>query len=296
MTDRREEGVLGLTVVTRFLWRYKITYVIALSLAIFSAIIIWQSATPVYEAELILAPADPLDSNMLARNGGLAGFGISGLLGAQEDTRVQVFKELTKSQNVASAISTDSKLMNILFQENWSGEQKIVKPNSILEWLGLSPKSNLKSVMARLEDDLTYVTLDQGPLTKMKFRHPSPDNAKEIVSFVHRQAEQLIREQEREKSIARAEYLNSRLSETNQTYQREVLIELFKESEQKTMLVENELPIAVAIVDGPYASLSPIWPKPAFILALNLIVFAVLGTAYIFFRLERISVSLDDGI
>lgn len=132
--------------------------------------------------------------------------------------------------------------------------------------------------------------LDTGFLTIM-YEHPNSEFASRLLMDIHRNADELIRERERTRARQRLEYLAVALGKTTVANQREVLIHLLSDEQQKMMMIESDDAYIAEIIHHPVASRIVSSPKPISSLMLAILFGIVVGAIGIFvLNLDRVPV------
>ncbi len=265
-------------IVRMFIRRQRILLLPVLVMTLLAVIGLWQ-APILYTATIKVAP--PIDESEFSglnrsrsSSGGLpsvAAF-LPGL-NAQGDPAFTRFQELLTSVRLADVLMADPHIAHTLFGAEWNAKTQAWQPPSGWSYtLRQIPKSifgvggwappNAKRLSERLIRKLE-TTKEGGTSTlAISFSHRDRAFALDFLLRVYREAEGLMRMDGAAQARIKRDFISRRLGRTSLSELRTVLIDLMAEVEKQEMLLAEDLPYAVELVDLPQVSDLPTSPRP----------------------------------
>jgi hypothetical protein len=304
-TPMQQDNLFDLRILVRELWRWKWLLILAALIGVAMGVKNAHEYSPMYEAQMIVAPASD-GSFTLPTGGGGSLFGAAqsfGLIGkgGAANSSFDHFKQTIRSRGLAEVLQNKHGLLQTVYRGSWD-----TKNNT---WI--SPKVDETSLRWRIKRFFHYnfpQVPDQGtlagyiggmvkigpvkasPFFKISVEHPDRDFALHLLEVVHTEADALIAASNRRKQKHDKRYLESQLKKTQLAEVRSTLLAMLMQREQKAMVVNSEPPHTIKILESPWVSKQPKEPQllriigvPAGIaLALAVIVL----TMVVSFRLE----------
>lgn len=236
-------------------------------------------ATPLYRAEMIVAPADGYAlgdyalSSSVDRSISLPFWRPTEPEGISTDfyrfiytvQEPSVAAILMKDKKAVAGIRRDSARLARISSDHW-------KPAQLSEYF--HKRVTIEPVGATVLRRLTYT-------------HPDPEFAAEMLRKMHLVADQMIRRDRRRHSQSRIDYLQQALGKTTHPDHRVGITKLLMQQEHIQMLANMDEPYAAIIVEPPSPSPRPVWPLSALLLPVATLIGMMLGFFIWSLRRER---------
>lgn len=229
------------------------------------------SATPLYRAEMIVAPADGYalgdyaSTTSVDRSISLPYWRPTEPEGISTDFYrfIYTVKEpsvaaiLMKDKRVVTGVREDSYRLRRQPSEQW-------KPALLAEYF--ARKIKVEPLGATVLRRITYT-------------HPNPEFAADMLRKTHLVADQMIRRDRRRHSQSRIDYLQKALAKSTHPDHRVGITKLLMQQEHIQMLANMDEPYAAIIVEPPSPSARPVYPRRALVFP----IFVLVGMATGFF-------------
>ncbi len=257
--------------------------IVATMAVVVGLVTVWLKITePVYTARMVIAPAGEAGGGMM---GGLSQYldlaSLAGIDLPSEQTLsgFDQFSELVTSVTVAERLKEKYGVLEIVFEESWDAQNKRWQaPQGIAgavigrvrTFFGLpawTPPSS-KALAEYLKEELRLTPVGATAMHVLAFDHKDPQFAVQFLRWIHREDDELIREQAQERTSRQLAYIESKLATVTVAEQRLSLVELLSAQEKRMMMITVDLPFAARIIEPPVASEAPTFPKPFLALAL----------------------------
>lgn len=258
---------------------------------------LWLSTQPVrYEARMVVAPvAQTADAS-----GGLSGLsnlaqiaGIS-VSGASAPPMFERYTGLLTSVRIAERILRKEDLLKEVFASQWDAEAQSWHPpktgliggalNSLKSLFGVatwSPPGSV-SLASYVSGNLEALPVENTRLVMVTFRDTDPEFALRMLRLVSSEAETALREEFREQTNLRLQYLQAQLASTPNVDIRRTLAASTLVFLQQQIHANANLPVAADVVEPPYVTPTPIEPKVMLVLGLGGFGALLLGIGLVF--------------
>ena len=133
-----------------------------------------------------------------------------------------------------------------------------------------------------LDEEVIVAEVGNSGMRRILFRHSDPSFAVDLLRWIHREGDELIREEAQERTSRQIDYIESKLATITVVEQRFSLVQLLSDQEKRMMMIKVDLPFAARIVQPPTASEAPTFPDPGMILLVAVIAGVVLGVLLVF--------------
>lgn len=294
---------VSLTGLLEIAWRWRIVFVVLLTLSVALAVVYLRVATPRYTVTLQLAPisTSPVPSGALGMLGALTGANIDLGGGTQP---FQIFQAGLQSRVAADALATDLGLMRRIFFREWSvaeGRWREPPPdmvrtviNTIKSTLGLrilpwEPPGGAR-LAEFLKNRVRVIQSRTSPLATVEVQMPDSRLAADLLLQLHAAVDRIMRA----RALDRAEgYINSitaQLQRVTVSDYRQALVENLAEQEKVRMMASANVAFSSEIFSGPAISPWPTSPSSwrALVLALVGGTVTAMGLAlFLEFRMSR---------
>ncbi|MCK5374077.1 MAG: hypothetical protein KAJ40_02220 [Alphaproteobacteria bacterium] len=250
------------------IWRAKYIMAGFSILAALLAFVFMSISQRYYQAEMIVAPANPL--GMMTISG--AEQGMEGTMNANVSATRQggdaftIFEAIYNGASVASFLAKDEAFLKKLGEDRWNifSEAKTNwDAQTISDYLSrhvhIEPVNGMSS------------------LRRLSYMHPDKKFASELLGRIHRIADEIIRARILVQTNQRITYLNKALAKTNNPDHKRSLARLLMEQERLKMMVSLNQAYAASIVEPAYVSVRTCWPDPYVIYAVFILVSMVIG-------------------
>ncbi len=281
-----ESTQLELGALFAYLWEGRAIVAATAFLCVVIGQIWYHNTDRLYEASSVLSSAP---SNMnAAPSGGVAsaarliGLGGAGGGAVSEFTK---FQALLNSSLLADRLAARPNLLQQIFPEHWDAASKRWKPPggivaSLKNVMGLGSEQAVapgaQDVLAFLGSVDQNLSLQTGLLT-LSLRSSDSQFAQAFLGTVHREADNILRDNARARSARRIAYLHNTLRSLDAVDQRSALIMLLNQEEQNAMMVSSDPSYAAEIVDPPHAPSAPVSPKFSATVVVSLFLGVLLG-------------------
>ena len=255
-----------------------------------------QAFQPKYEAFLVVAPEGGSGGAAgLSPGAGsvLRGIGINVDSSAQSQT-FERLKVILGSVVLAERLQEKHGLLQEVYGGAWdenrqewivpSGEE-FERSEKIREFLRRNPwrPPSVEQLASYTGGGIDVETDNISRFSVVTFQHVNQDFALRFLSTVYSEADELVREQDRERSRSRISYVEEQLGQTTNVDSRQTLFGILAGEQQKAMLLSSGLPYAARIIDGPGVSRDRTEPNVRFIFAVP--IFGWTGVAFILMTL-----------
>ena len=278
-------------------WRIVAIVVVLVELL---ALVFLRFTTPVYSAEMVVAPASDNSlgaglSASLTQLSGLASVAGIRIPDSEGVTPYTKFIELTQSDELADLIEKKYGLLKYLYSAQWDWQKH--------EWReSLSPLSAIQSMLFAAIDKpfTTYptadslakllkeeVSVDTVPRTGMRrisFVYKDRWFAKFLLNAIYQEADEILRNDARDRAQRQIAFLRDRLQVVTITEERAALSNLLLQQEQQEMLANSGLAYSAHLVEAPFVSEIPVSPRPVQVLAVALVIGLLTGTGLAMLR------------
>jgi len=260
------------------LWRGK--YVIMLCALAGLAYGVWRmtSFVPEYVAKMIVMPSDPGDGaapgGSARQQGGelAAAFGIT-RPGPKTASTFDRLRVLLSSVTLAERLQAKYGLMQRVFRGSWdpaSGRwlrpqgERFESIEGIRAYLNLSTWSEptLQRLAGYIGSGVVIEEVEDTTFYSLSFAHTDPAFAQEILERVYREADDLLRAQDIERTTRYRDYLQGQLEATSTVEMRVGLVQLLLRQESVAMMLQSDLPYAARIIEPTTVSDQPTAPNP----------------------------------
>ncbi|MCB1652261.1 MAG: hypothetical protein KDI46_09430 [Alphaproteobacteria bacterium] len=251
----------------RELWLGRRYILIGLLFGILCATLLSALATPHYKAQMIIAPARPLQAEQTAA------------VTKESDARSEAqnlftrFEATYKGPSVAAILLRDPDILDGLQKDSWFLKSSDAKtPQTAAE---LSDYIN---------ERVQNTPIGETPLRTLSYLHPDPAFAGLFLRRLHDVTDGLIRHAVRYNVNERIAYLQEALGKMPNPDNKRALTDLLLEQERLKMLVSIDQPYAAALIEPPAASARPLWPDYTLVFITFTLSAAMLGFALFWIR------------
>ncbi|MSO64790.1 MAG: hypothetical protein EXQ85_03140 [Alphaproteobacteria bacterium] len=258
----------------RQIWGGKWVMLIVFICSIACAAWILKHSVPLYVATLTIGPAGPLPlSSSPTRNANNESV-LAAVLSGGGSRALSPFLLLTEtlgSVTLAERLQGKYALLQVFYRDEWDpASQTWHEPPGINDtfdarlnrFFGLPVWTAPSSI--RLAEHLKgsiKIIATRGGLTQLEYLHRDPQFAAQLLQRVFGEADDLIRSQERAKTLANLDYIKRQLDIITAREHRDALTVTLVQLERNMMSIESTLPFAATVMDGPVAGENPISPN-----------------------------------
>ena len=245
-------------------------------------------AVPHSEAQVVLAPANPMNMSSAHKGQG----NNNDVVLSRENLSFARFEASFKGAAVAGLLLRDPEIT--------AGLQKDRAFQFLRTERGWSPEKLAEYISERVVVD----PVGETPLRTLSYLHPDQDFAVTFLHRLHHVTDGLIRHGMRKDVNERIAYLNTAIAETMNPDHRRAMTDLLMEQERLKMLVSIDQPYAASVVVPAAHSVKPAWPDAVLVYVSFIAVGAFLGFVVFSLRkleaqdimaaLERVSVKQQD--
>jgi hypothetical protein len=253
-----------------------------------------REATPVYQAAMVVQPAEGSEgiSNSVAQVSSALGINVSGRsAGGTTFGRLQV---LLHSVTLARRLQGEHQLLQRVYGGQWDAKLEVWKPPTgasfernqrIRRFLGLPGwlPPNVEDLANFLRGNIEIKESDSEGFFEVTVRSADPAFAELLLKEAYFSADEITREQDLIESERRREYIQRELLAVGLLDSRQALIGLLTAEERKAMLLKSDLPYAARIIEPPYVSTRPEEPDVRFSILFPALLWGVGGLVLITF-------------
>jgi len=226
--------------------------------------------TPVYKAEILLAPASAQESGGISLGGlgGLASLvGVSGSLGGGTDEGLAVLK----SRLFLSEFFIKESLLPIMFEEQWQEKEPDSRP-TMWDAYELFTKQVLAINLDKKSGMINLSISWKDPII-------AADWANKLVVVLNEH----MRNHAIKEAAQSIDYLNQQISQTSVLEMQQMLYGLIEDETKKTMLANVRTEYAFKVIDPAVAPERKTKPKRAFISILGMVCGFLFAVILVFF-------------
>lgn len=275
----RDPGVVDDSIDLRQVWEAAWAdkwVVVAITTVCFVAAVAYSLlATPIYRAEVLLAPVtDNQLQGSLARFGGLANLaGIN--LGTGDDDKHGV--AVLKSKRLAEDFIQEGNLLSVLFAD----EPGMVRKS----WIGNDTPLDIRDGVKKFDDDVRSVSEDNKTgLVKLSVEWVNAQIAADWAQKLVAKANDQIRQRSIQESEQRLKYLNEQLGKASFIELREAISRVIEDEVKSMMLAQVQTEYAFRVIDPAIVPKYRVWPKRTLIVLAGTFVGGLLGVAFAVLR------------
>jgi hypothetical protein len=150
--------------------------------------------------------------------------------------------------------------------------------NAIKSMLGMptTPTPRFEQLLGVIHGALTITPELQTQTIEVTFTARTPKLAQRLLLIFITEADNVLKQRAKIRSSKEIDYLTNQLRTINGQVLREALYPSVVQSEENLLMSSNELPYSVEILDAPFASSKPDWPRPTWQLLVMVTIFQVL--------------------
>lgn len=251
--------------IVQAIWRYRALTAVFVVLGFLMAIVNQHIATPVYTAQVVVAPI-PKNMSLEQTGSALEGFSLLSE-GSEAPQHFDLFLQLLTSFQIAQELGEQTELKQSVFANSWDVENEqwvqpkefVVKPIFRVlfnkPWRPVSDQDFAaylsNKVKRRKSGSFMYLTID----------HKNPQLAYELLSSLVDQADKAVRKEELKVAQSIIGALSDRLATVQVASHRQVLIEILVDWEQRRLLADNSINYAAKVVEPVTVSSRPTSPN-----------------------------------
>ena len=270
-----------------FFWREKALFISCGFAAIVVAAVWMRAANPVFQAQMTLLPNPNENSATVSKASNLGSLLDLGLGGGDSPNFVK-FVETLRSYRLAERLQDRHQYLQRIFPELWNESDKTWKPKrSVLtfaRWVFLGRKTPPPDVTSLQDFIKEHMVVDEDKKNHsllLSLHSTNPALAVNLLTDIHMEADELIRDDSRNYTQHAIDYLNLTLRDISAEDHRRALTALLIEYERTLILVsDKDTAFASIVVDPATLASSPVSPK-ALIVYLGCLFFAFLAASAI---------------
>ena len=274
-----QEDEIDLLAYWDLLWSNRWLIILITSMATVVAIVVALTLTPIYKADVLLAPTSTEGSKGMSLGGlgGLASLvGVTGSLGgggAEEALAV------LKSRAFLGEFFVSESLLPILFEEQWDEAQQQWKNEDTETQPSLwdAYGAFTRGVLA------TSVDKDSG-LVILSVNWSDPELAARWVNDLVIRLNEHMRSAAINEASKSIEYLNQQIIQTSVLEMKQMLYGLIEEETKKIMLANVRAEYAFKVIDPAVIPEQKVKPKRALIAILGMVLGLFMAVFFVFFR------------
>lgn len=253
--------------------------------------LVWVAITPAsYQASAVLAPAG--DDNRPA----LGGVGqLSAALGVSLNPNnlsggFGHFQELLTSVNLARIVDKKYHVGDMLgiprdnIQNGFASEIKV----GIKRMLRIpsQPQPRSEILYNAISNGLGVTPNLQTQTITVTFSAKNPQLATRVLTILIKEADGILKQRAAYRAQKEIKYISEQLRTIGEPNLREILYPSVMTSESKLLMAKSDLPYSVQLLDEPFTSIKPNWPRPRWqvlviVVIFQIIFFSIIGYKYL---------------
>lgn len=227
-------------------------------------------AVPHYRATMLVAPAErgtgPDIKALLPGNSSFAVQYMMDAMGSADSRDFMRFEHTMRGPLAAQTLLEDKRIT-----------QGVKADRDFRFGAGPQPINSPEKLAAYLGEKIAIEPVGNTPLRRVVYKHPDREFAAYLLRRLHETADNLIRQEIRERTANRSVYLEQALLTTDHPDHRRALTSLLMEQEHVRMILAVDEPFAAIIAEPPYAEVKVYWPRAAVIVPAFMMVGTILG-------------------
>jgi len=260
------EDEISLFDIWRILVRYKWMILVLTLVSVLASTLFAVLMTPVYRAEVLIAPVTERDNNsrfaaQLDEFGGLAALaGINTERGGKKNEAIATLK----SRMFTEQFIKDEKLLPVLFQEKWDEENQ--------RWGDVDPDDipTMGDAYELFDEELRRISEDRKTgLVVLSIEWEDPDEAARWANELVRRVNVLLRKKAVRESESAINYVQEQLKQTSVVELQQVLHRLIESEMKEIILAKISEEFAFRVIDPAVAAEEAFKPNMALLLLLG---------------------------
>lgn len=310
----------SITVILRYFGKHLPLLVSLAVIFAVTSLAICAVLPPRYEAEAVIGP--PTSTAVETLLPGIAGFTSGGtaqaaakkfLGGGGGSSSIDPFDsylQLLRSMRLANVLVQNDQALQTIFASRWDAPSRSWKPAGLMHRLSSPLKGlfhrpdhsvpDVEDVKKFLDDNLGVANITaagssllpiSSPYYRVTFDFTSPQGGAQLLTTILREADDIIRQEERRDVSARLAFLNRKMPSVTVAEQRQTLIDSLSSQQQLEMMLEADKRFASSLIDPPFASQTPVYPRgPGFFLLVGVALSVVAWMTILFAAMRLKSV------
>ncbi len=253
------------------LWAAKWSVLVGALTGLLLAVLFMTVSVPHYRASMLVAPAErrtgPDIKALLPNNSSFAVQYMLNSLGSPETGDYVRFEHMLREPSVAAILAEDKQVMDGVQQDR--------------RFTFLAPEAleSGQELAVYLQDHVKVEPVGTSPLRRLVYDHPDRDFAAYTLARLHEVTDGIIRQEVRDRTASRADYLAKTLETVAHPDHRRALTSLLMEQEHVRMILAMDEPFAAIVAEPPSAGVKPQWPKRSIVFPVFAAVGMLLGFA-----------------
>jgi len=290
--QRHDDVVIDLRDVAKALWRGSWLILILACVGAALGVKELHNHVPHYEAVMVVSPTSgEMGMQMPSQMGVLSGLGLS-VSGRAQATLFDRLQQAFSSMELARRMQAKHDLLHVVYRGSWDEEaQSWIRPEGTrFEWreaylsflnqpIWRAPE--LESLANYLGGSLVVEEPKESPFLEVKVLHSDPEFALFLLTTAYTEADNLLRDQDRNQIAERQAYLRNQLATAELSDIRRMLLDLLGQEVRRGMLLESNLPYAARIIEPARVSSEPVPPNMRFEIGWRMVLAILLGVVIV---------------
>jgi len=270
------EDLIDLRFLFAAIWRGKWLLILLAFLGSLYGLRDMRNFVPQFEAAMVVAPSR--GGGIAAGSGGRSSrlkgvaksFGLD--VGGDEATTFDRLELMISSLTLARLLQQKHGFLQKVYERSWDpvGERWERPMGRRFEWeqrlrglfnLATWSEPTVETLAQYLKGSIEIIKLELEPFRRISFAHTDPGFAYELLTTVYREADELLRQQDRAATVERRTYIQQQLQATNMLETKDVLIGMLTNEEHTAMMLQSTLPYAARIIEPAFVSSTPTSPS-----------------------------------
>lgn len=271
-------------------WRRRKMVSVVMALTLICSLLLLLIMPPAYDARMVVAPVAM--QHGASKLGGLmsltSAFGVH-LNSGNDD--FEKFRLLLTSSIVAKRLEQAHKnqVLSKMFPGQWSrAQERWIEPEGLRPVVGRALRTmfglpgwvppNADSLAELLKKRVHVNTVPESDLLEVTFSSRDPQFARNLLLWLYEGADEQLRDSALAASQQELAYINQKLKTVTVVQDREALVGVLFQLEQKIMMAHATGAYAAMVVDGPSVSNLPNSPKPVWFIVFGVLFGLMFGS------------------
>ncbi|MCB9963623.1 MAG: hypothetical protein H6855_01130 [Rhodospirillales bacterium] len=219
-------------------------------------------AVPCYRVQMVIAPVSESASAGDAPGGASGAFITQA---ADQKTFASFLRILSGPNVIKSVLERDQNILPALQEVRrftFQSGQDLSAPEDVSQFL-------TQAVRVKAVGETSLRTLE--------LELPDPQLARQILFQLHQTADHILRTEAEARTDKRLAYLKETLARTANPDHRQALTSLLMEQERQAMILRMDKYFAADIVEPPFVTPRPVWPRKSYLFPLGALIGMMLG-------------------
>lgn len=257
--------------------------VVVMSGFLFLAVLYCRLATPMYQADSVIAPATLFSGTNTSTSSALSA--LTGLSAStHRDDSISRLRAVFSSTTVAADLIAKDHVLSMMQIGNSGSPSFLRRAYQFIfgiRPIDASPQRKNLDAVSKLLSAITFTESDDSPAVTLTFSSPDPEASQKFLSAAVREAQEYLAEQKTAYFSRQISALHAQLDSTSETAVSSALINSIL-NKQVDMISGEADSFSIIMIKPALIEIMPAWPKPILIIPAALVAGFFLGLLYVF--------------